>query len=366
MGKLKLARSDQLGHDGKRGRRDRCIGLSGLWGLVYSYRGTVRPYSVSARNARLAARAMRPRRRAWEDGAELTSLTVLICSFPLLASFFPAGSSYRTNLASYLSSVYCFGNLVFLGVAQRSVATVSPTRTCILSPPRRLCVAVTCPATADRQTSPIARIQWSLTLLIFLSFIFSFPIIHFILPPLSSSPALLLSLLIAISGALSLSTAYLQSGVFALSALWPQSASSDSGATLAVMSGQGGIAVLVSATQLVIAAVTALNGSGGGQGEEGKPSARAGIVLWMLASVGALGCRLALKHVMAQPGYLDVMAQVGQRQEEGARGEGEKVRTRTVLRKNAKLEVAVAWVFTVTLVSSSKSVCLCEDRAHPE
>lgn len=51
---------------------------------------------------------------------------VLICTIPLLSSFFPLKSSVRTNLASYLSTIYCFGNLFFLGIAQRDVGKVCP------------------------------------------------------------------------------------------------------------------------------------------------------------------------------------------------------------------------------------------------
>lgn len=43
---------------------------------------------------------------------------------PLLSSFFPEESPLRSSLASWLSSVYCFGNLLFLGLAQRDAGKV--------------------------------------------------------------------------------------------------------------------------------------------------------------------------------------------------------------------------------------------------
>lgn len=115
------------------------------------------------------------------------------------------------------------------------------------------------------------------------------------------------------------------------------------------MSGQGGIAVLVSATQLILAAIGALNGSSGG----GKPSSSIGELLWVLAGLGAIGCQFALGHLAARPECREVMMQVERRREEGSRGEGGKGRTKSILKKNARLELAVAWVFTVTLVSLS-------------
>jgi hypothetical protein len=47
----------------------------------------------------------------------------LICTFPVLTEFFTG--STKANLPSYLGTVYCFGNLFFLGIAQRNVGKVS-------------------------------------------------------------------------------------------------------------------------------------------------------------------------------------------------------------------------------------------------
>jgi equilibrative nucleoside transporter 1/2/3 len=108
------------------------------------------------------------------------------------------------------------------------------------------------------------------------------------------------------------------------------------------MSGQGGIAVLVSGIQLILAALGTLKGSG--QGEEGKPSVMIGILLWILAGLGGIGCRIALRYISGREEY-GVM--LGKR-DDGVRAD--KGVTGVILRKNIRLELAVAWVFTVTLV----------------
>jgi hypothetical protein len=59
-----------------------------------------------------------------------TPRTVLICTIPLLASFFDERSATHANLASYLSTAFCFSNLLFLGLAQRDVGKVSLNRRC--------------------------------------------------------------------------------------------------------------------------------------------------------------------------------------------------------------------------------------------
>lgn len=51
-------------------------------------------------------------------------MVVLICTIPLLMSFFAPNSSARATLPSTVSTVYCFGNLFFLGLAQRTVGKV--------------------------------------------------------------------------------------------------------------------------------------------------------------------------------------------------------------------------------------------------
>lgn len=47
-----------------------------------------------------------------------------MCTFPLFVSFYPPDSTTGQNLTSLLSTVYCFGQLVFLGFAQVQVGKV--------------------------------------------------------------------------------------------------------------------------------------------------------------------------------------------------------------------------------------------------
>jgi hypothetical protein len=70
----------------------------------------------------------RARRGDWQMASDACRVVaddaVLICTIPLLASFFDPSSSTHANLASYLSTTFCFGNLLFLGLAQRDVGKV--------------------------------------------------------------------------------------------------------------------------------------------------------------------------------------------------------------------------------------------------
>ncbi|WVQ78261.1 hypothetical protein IAT38_000345 [Cryptococcus sp. DSM 104549] len=262
----------------------------------------------------------------WALGAGvLLSWNALICTFPLLISYFPTDSTIRPILASCLSTVYCFGNLFFLGLAQRHVGRVSPFR----------------------------RLRLSLHLLLFLSIILAFPLLPLLLP--AFPPAVLLPSLILIALLLSLSTAYLQSSVFALASLW------GSEQVLGVMSGQGGIAVMVSGVQCFLAASTALGkkvASDPDSGDGAEASRAAGVGLWTLGSAGTVGCLIALGYLVRHPAYQGIVAPkvaagagvVGTgEQGTGAEGAGTKSVTRKVLGKNWELEIAVAFVFVVTL-----------------
>lgn len=125
------------------------------------------------------------------------------------------------------------------------------------------------------------------------------------------------------------------------------------------MSGQGGIAVLVSGIQCALAILHGLSSSNPSQGtDEGgeHPSTIAGVGLWVLCAAGAMGCLVALGNLEKHQDYEGVIQ----------RGSGtnfpeldmpgsyntEKGRTKRVFRKNIRLEAAVAWVFVVTLVSA--------------
>ncbi|WVW83384.1 hypothetical protein I302_105403 [Kwoniella bestiolae CBS 10118] len=249
----------------------------------------------------------------WVLGAGvLMGWNALICTIPLFISFFPSDSSIKSNLASYVSSSYCFGNLFFLGLAQRNVGNTSPSK----------------------------RIHWSLLLLLITALILTFPLLPLILPSLSSR--LLFPTIIATTVILSISTAYLQSGVFALSALW------GSKEILAVMSGQGGIAVLVSLVQLVLAVIATQNKK---EEEGSKASTMAGVGLWAAGSIGMMGCLVAHRFLMDHPEYTSIINSTSTRSSdnEDVQREEKKGLTMKVFKKNSVLMVAVAWVFIVTL-----------------
>lgn len=183
------------------------------------------------------------------------------------------------------------------------------------------------------------RLRHSLVVLCCASFLFAFPVLPFILPLASASPALTLLVELGATALLCGCNAYFQSAVFALAALW------GSRETLAVMSGQGGIAVLVAGTQLVIALASI-----GSASSEGAPSTWAGVALWALGSTGILGCLYCLKVLERRPELSQVLGGVGSDGLEGAKHGGLAV-TKRIVRKNWRINLAVAWVFVVCLVS---------------
>ena len=126
------------------------------------------------------------------------------------------------------------------------------------------------------------------------------------------------------------------------------------------MSGQGGIAVLVSLAQVILAIISALHPSGvDGDVDDGGQSTLAGVGLWALGALGAFGCMIAHRRLMTNPNYSIIVGPVLARADQGRGMEGEdrmpaqKGLSRSVFRKNRMLEAAVAWVFVVTLVSGS-------------
>jgi equilibrative nucleoside transporter 1/2/3 len=143
---------------------------------------------------------------------------------------------------------------------------------------------------------------------------------------------------------LNLSTSYFQSAALALASLW------GSTEILAALSGQGGVAVLISLVQVVLAIVGAL-GSDQDAGNE-APSMLAGVGLWGLGSVGAGLCWLAFRFLTSHPAYERVVA--SSREAVNGTGVGKKSnwnRTVKVLDKNKLLYLAVALDFAITLVS---------------
>ena len=200
------------------------------------------------------------------------------------------------------------------------------------------------------QTPPSKRLHLALMILLGSSILLTCPVLP-VLPRLSPSSALTLPLLIAITLLLAISTAYLQSAVFALASLW------GSKEILAVMSGQGGIAVLVSLVQLILAIISAVGGGGSQADGQGSQSVVAAEGLWALASVSTVGCMMAHRHLRRHPDYAMAIAPVlarrerqGQGQQDGRKARGDGGMSMAVFRKNLPLEAAVAWVFVVTLV----------------
>lgn len=168
-----------------------------------------------------------------------------------------------------------------------------------------------------------------------------FPLLSHFLPYLSTSgSSLLLPVLLLITLLLSLSTSYLQSAVFALAALWGPKE------TLAVMSGQGGVACIVSLAQVILAMVAT---GRAGIPENGHDSTRPAQALWFIGALGAVACLAALRHLSTHPDYAIVLAPLAQR--EVSVDVTSKDMTKRVFIKNLPLEFAVAFVFTVTLVS---------------
>jgi equilibrative nucleoside transporter 1/2/3 len=119
---------------------------------------------------------------------------------------------------------------------------------------------------------------------------------------------------------------------------------------LAALSGQGGVAVLISLVQVILAVIGAV-GSTQPAGDE-KPSMLAGVGLWGLGSVAAGLCWLAFRFLIAHPAYERIVGS-GRIDAVGAQGgkKGNWDRTMVVLRKNRLLYLAVAFDFAVTLVS---------------
>lgn len=154
---------------------------------------------------------------------------------------------------------------------------------------------------------------------------------------------------------LNVSGSYFQSAALALASLW------GSNEILAALSGQGGIAVLISLVQLVLAIGAALgsNPRGGRDGEAGQggdetPSMLAGVGLWLLGTFGAGLCWLAFRYLVQHPSYdkITVITITKRRDDEtvSPSGGGDDSRTMRILSKNKLLYLAVALDFAVTLV----------------
>jgi equilibrative nucleoside transporter 1/2/3 len=127
------------------------------------------------------------------------------------------------------------------------------------------------------------------------------------------------------------------------------------------MSGQGGIAVLVSFVQVFLAVFSALGTKSAPEDGESIPvgtqaqSTLAGVGLWALGAIGTVACMSAHRYLAQHPDYLAVLAPIIHRSEETetetSKRKGREILSR-VFRKNARLEFSVGWVFVVTLVSN--------------
>ena len=154
---------------------------------------------------------------------------------------------------------------------------------------------------------------------------------------------------------LNVSGSYFQSAALALASLW------GSTEILAALSGQGGIAVLISLVQVILAVASALGTSnqipdGEGSGEVEKPSMIAGVGLWALGTVGAGLCWLAFKFLSAHPSYDRVATVKPTGELSGSGKDGNWERTVRIMGKNKLLYLAVALDFAVTLVNPSSSL----------
>ena len=148
---------------------------------------------------------------------------------------------------------------------------------------------------------------------------------------------------------------YLQTAVVAIASLFGP------GAMQATMSGQAFVGVVVSAVQLLSAAAS-LRASNAAAAlnlefDEGRAEARAAALFFGLSTVflcATLGAQAWLAKMPAYRAIVRPMEGIGKRRREEEEGVRELVREKgsilRVAKANVEYEVAVAWVFAVTLV----------------
>ncbi len=144
------------------------------------------------------------------------------------------------------------------------------------------------------------------------------------------------------------------------------------------MSGQGGIAVLISLVQVYLAVVAAYASKSPSttpvDGQADKATIVSGMGLWLMGTISLGACIFARRRIVKQEqskGTVDVAAaeQYGEIDQTEREIEDEEVetirkpvsetrsdtaRTMAVFKKNILLELSVAWVFIVTLVSHTR------------
>ncbi|EKD04348.1 nucleoside transporter [Trichosporon asahii var. asahii CBS 8904] len=105
--------------------------------------------------------------------------------------------------------------------------------------------------------------------------------------------------------------------------------------TLAVMSGQGGVACIVSLAQVFLAMAESKNA---GIPENGHGSTKAAQALWFIGAIGTIACIAALRYLVSHPDYVIVLAPLAQR--EVSVDVTSKDMTKRVFAKNITLEFA--------------------------
>jgi equilibrative nucleoside transporter 1/2/3 len=122
------------------------------------------------------------------------------------------------------------------------------------------------------------------------------------------------------------------------------------------MSGQGGIAVLVSGVQILLAIVSSSSSSTESEPDAppaDRQSTLAGVGLWALASVGSFVCMLSHRYLTRHQDYASVLSPIQHRQElEGDSTSSTKSSwtvSKRIFKKNLSLNIGVFMVFVVTL-----------------
>ncbi|KAI0317743.1 nucleoside transporter-domain-containing protein, partial [Amylostereum chailletii] len=260
--------------------------------------------------------------------AVLLPWNVLITATPFFLARLE-GSSLRSLFSSYLSTSFTFSNFFFLAHATWSTKSASPSHT----------------------------IQWATLHLAFLSFLLTLSTFFHVAPGLFAAFILLSGIAMAAAGS------YLQTAVVAVASLF--------GPTVmqSVMSGQAAVAIVVSTVQLVSAAAS-LHTAGSSDlastlaaDDAAVRSARAFFALSTLFLIAAAGASAwmtrmsAYKAVVHPTHHAEHWARdLGEERvflsenEEPSEPEPEvKGRIFNIARRNVIYEIAVAYVFVVTL-----------------
>jgi equilibrative nucleoside transporter 1/2/3 len=219
------------------------------------------------------------------------------------------------------------------------------------------------------QISQNSRLQASLWLLAGATTLTAFPLLPAVFPILPSTPYFLA--LISLTLLFSYGTSYLQSAVLAVAALWGPKE------MLAVMSGQGGIAVLISAVQVYIAIMGVYSSDSKQDPKEspdGSPTTAelaAGMGLWMAAVVPIAICIMTTRRLFPRESattehrpklsfevardegeFYDTERRFSAEEDEDSRRGSTNGFNRSwaVLKRNKIINFSVAYVFIVTLV----------------